>query len=116
MKAVEMLIHDYGCEPADIIAGIGPSIGPDHYEIGENVINQVKNSFSGFENDMLITRENKVYMDLWQANSHLLTKSGVRRIVNAQLCTACDTTRWYSHRVENGLTGRFAAVVGLKEN
>jgi YfiH family protein len=37
----------YGSKPADVLAAIGPSIGPDHYEIGPDVIAQVRASFNG---------------------------------------------------------------------
>jgi len=112
-KAIIGIGRQYGCVPGDIVAGIGPSIGPDHYFVGEEVYHKAIVAFDN-ETEDILTRENgKIKFDLWKANEYLLRKTGVRKVVQANICTACDTHRRYSHRAEKGHTGRFAAIIGL---
>ncbi|GAB4521453.1 MAG: peptidoglycan editing factor PgeF [Anaerolineales bacterium] len=112
--AVERMTAVYGSRPADILAGIGPSIGPDHYQVGENVIERVRQTFGTQCDDVLQTVNGGTHFDLWQANRLLLEAVGVRHIEIAGLCTACDLTHWYSHRQERGLTGRFGAFLAVE--
>ena len=113
--AVEAMQNRYGSTPADIQAAIGPSIGPDHYVVGPDVINEVKKAFTAADTSRLLTssaESNK--FDLWAANHLLLEHAGVRKIEVAGICTACHTGDWYSHRAEKGRTGRFGAVIALE--
>ena len=114
IAAVNELKKQFGTDPYDLITGIGPSIGPDHYEIGKDVIEEVKRTFHNDWEQILITGPDSVKLDLWEANKISLRKAGVMHIETAEICTACDVEDWYSHRAENGKTGRFAAVIGLK--
>jgi YfiH family protein len=113
-EAVNEMTKQFGTNPSDLLAGIGPSIGPDHYEIGEEVVEEVKSSFENNWDQVLVAGLDSVKLDLWKANEISLRKSGVKHIEVAEICTACDIEDWYSHRAENGKTGRFAAVIGLK--
>jgi copper oxidase (laccase) domain-containing protein len=106
---------DYGSHPGDILAAIGPSIGPDHYEIGEDVAAQVKAAFSNDSAQFLSVRHGKTFFDLWRTNQVILEQAGIKHIQVAGLCTACHTEDWYSHRAEQGKTGRFGALIALKE-
>jgi YfiH family protein len=103
----------YGSTPSDLIACIGPSIGPDHYEVGEDVIAQVRQTF-GVDSEMVLQSRNAgTHLDLWKANRYLLERCGVNRIELAGICTACHTDDWFSHRAEKGKTGRFGALISL---
>lgn len=114
-RAVQTMHEHYGSEPADILAGIGPSIGPDHYQVGKDVVDAVNHTF-GSQSDEVVTHLNgHPTFDLWRANEILLQSAGVESIEIAGVCTACDTDRWYSHRAENGKTGRFGAFISLAE-
>lgn len=111
--AVERMSQRYGSRPADIIACIGPSIGPDHYEVGADVISQVEQTFGEDALLMLPRHGARTHFDLWKANQYLLERAGVRQIELAALCTACHTEDWFSHRAEHGKTGRFGALISL---
>lgn len=111
--AVETMHARFGSRPADIRAGIGPSIGPDHYEIGADVAAQVKSAFGADAACLLEVRGNSTYFDLWSANRFHLERAGVEQIEVVGLCTACHTEDWFSHRAEKGRTGRFGAVIAL---
>ena len=112
--AVEAMAAAYGSKPADILAGIGPSIGPDHYEIGPDVIARVRETFHDEADDLFEYRDDCVHFDLWKANRLLLTQAGVRQVEISRLCTACHPEDWYSHRAQKGKTGRFGALIALK--
>jgi YfiH family protein len=111
---VEAMQKQFGSKPEDIIAGIGPSIGPDHYEIGSNVITQVKKMFGRDSSNLLHNNTGSINFDLWTANNLLLEETGVRQSETAGICTACHLDDWYSHRAEKGRTGRFGAIIALK--
>jgi len=113
-STVNTMKKQYGSNPADIVAGIGPSIGPDHYEVGSDVILQVMQKF-GDESELLLKSHNgKIHFDLWKTNQILLERAGVGTIEIAGVCTACNTSDWFSHRAEKGRTGRFGALITLQ--
>ena len=111
--AVEAMQAHFGTEPGDIRAAIGPSIGPDHYEVGRDVVMQVHQAFGPDASNLLLEHSGTVHLDLWAANRLVLEVAGVKQIELAGLCTACHTEDWYSHRAEHGRTGRFGAVIAL---
>lgn len=112
--AVEKMVNEFSCKPLDILAGIGPSIGPDHYEVQKDVVNRFSAVFGKTAEELIVERQGRLWLDLWQANRMVLQDAGVEEIEIANECTACNPDRWYSHRMENGITGRFGAVIGLK--
>ncbi len=104
----------YHSQSVDILAGIGPSIGPDHYEIGADVARLVERAFGQDAPELLSHAGGRTFFDLWKANSLNLRQAGVKEIELAGICTACQTGDWYSHRAEHGKTGRFGAILALK--
>lgn len=111
--AVQAMQAHYGTRAQDVLAGIGPSIGPDHYEVGDDVIEQVRRAFGAAAERLLISYNGSIHFDLWEANRLLLESVGVEQIEIAGLCTACDLEHWYSHRAEKGRTGRFGAIFAI---
>jgi YfiH family protein len=112
--AVRAMAERYGSRPEDIVAGIGPSIGPCHYEVGPEVAAGTRAAFGGAA-EALLARTNGAYrLDLWAANAHALREAGVERIEQSQICTACRADEFFSHRGEKGKTGRFGALIGLR--
>jgi YfiH family protein len=111
--AVASLQARYGSNPQDVRVAIGPSIGPDHYEIGEDVIQHVRQAFGKHADDLLEPRGMRVHFNLWAANRFLLDRAGVGQIENAEICTACHLEDWFSHRAEKGRTGRFGMILAL---
>jgi YfiH family protein len=112
--AVMAMKHTFGTSPENLLAGIGPSIGPDHYEVGEEVLTQFSSSFGTHASDHIVVEHRRSYLNLWSANRHLLEVQGVTEIETAGICTACENEDWFSHRAEHGETGRFAALLNLE--
>lgn len=112
-QAVITMSAAYGSKPEDIVAAIGPSIGPDHYEVKGDVIEQVEYAFGGRSKELLQNKNGKVYFNLWEANKITLEEQGVERVEVAGICTACEHEDWFSHRAHKGKTGRFGALIAL---
>ena len=113
LHAVKTMQGTFGSKPADIIACVGPSIGPDHYEVRYDVISQVEATFGADSKELLSGKDGKTFLNLWRANELTLLGVGVSKIEIAGICTACHTEDWYSHRAEKGKTGRFGALISL---
>jgi polyphenol oxidase len=113
-NTVRTMVETYGCKPANIQAGIGPSIGLERYQVGEEVVDAVQAYF--VTTDGLIRRDRSdgtAYLDLWAANRLDLERAGVEQIEVAGICTAENVDEFFSHRAEKGRTGRFGAVLLL---
>ena len=115
-KTAETLKQEFNCKPTNILVGIGPSIGPCHYEVGPEVITQVEDTFggtAGYINGE--TPDGKGYFDLWKANKQQVMEAGVpaQNIEVAQICTYCNTHLFFSERHQRGKTGRFGAGIML---
>lgn len=114
---VRAMQQAFGSQPADLLAGIGPCIGPCCYEVGEPVISAVHASCADpdtllIANSQLsiVNRQSSIVFDLPEANRRNLVRAGVQHIELSGYCTACRTDLFYSHRAEKGKTGRFGTI------
>lgn len=112
--AIAAMQARYDCAPENILAGIGPTIGPDHYEVGADVIEQVQTAFGENAERVLESRNGNTYFNLWHANEIQLGNAGVKQVEVSGICTACHLDDWFSHRAEKGKTGRFGALMALQ--
>ena len=110
---IEAMQTRYGCKPENIVAGIGPSIGVDHYEVGEDVASQFREKYGKNAERVIQTRDGRTYLDLWTANLIELQNAGVEQVQVSGVCTACHLDDWFSHRAEKGKTGRFGVLMAL---
>lgn len=116
-KTVELMHEVYGCDPADIIAAIGPSICQSCYEVSQDVADAFREAFTKEQaEDMLIDKGNGKYqLDLWKANRYVLTDSGILpdHLAVTDLCTACRPELLWSHRKTGGQRGGLSAFLQL---
>ena len=104
---VRKMANRFDCRAEDLVAAIGPSLGPccaefiTHRDI--------------FPPDFEDFRVSENHFDLWRLSSHQLVMEGVNpdNITVSEICTRCHTDRFFSYRGE-GVTGRFGTVVMLK--
>lgn len=114
-KAVHRMHEEFGSEPADLIAAIGPAIGPECYEVDDVVMGPVREAFS-FWGEVATPRGNDHWsLDLVKANKLELLQIGLveKNIHALGLCTSCRRDLFYSFRAE-GKTGRMLSVIMIK--
>ncbi len=115
--AVEKMTACYGTQPKDILAGIGPSICQECYEVGVEPLQAFRSAFGEAQADKYFQeREGRYYLDLWTPNQDVLRSAGVEKIETCGICTAQHLEDWFSHRAEQGKTGRFAVLMALDDN
>ncbi|MBW5444799.1 peptidoglycan editing factor PgeF [Cohnella sp. CFH 77786] len=112
---VRRMAEQYGTNPADLRSAIGPSIGPCCYEVDEAVIGRVT-QIEGGSRMLDVTENGRARLDLKELNRHLMIKAGIlpSRIEMSTWCTGCRTDLFFSHRAENGKTGRMMSWLGRK--
>lgn len=114
---VELMQKEYGCNPADIRAAIGPSICQDCYEVSEDVIEQFqKNFFESDWKDLFYRKEDGKYqLNLWKANEIVFREAGIieEHIAVTNVCTHCNSDILYSHRTTGNKRGNLAAFLSL---
>ncbi len=117
-RMVETMQHVYGCDPSDILVGISPGIGPCCYQVREDLVEIFTQAFpEGASHFFLPQPDDTIHLDMWAALRWQLGASGIlpEHLEVAEICTACHTDEFYSHRAEHGRTGRFACLLVLRE-
>jgi YfiH family protein len=101
----------YGSDPANMLAAIGPGIGPRSYVVGDAVREAFTANFAYA--DALFDTETR--LNLWEANRRQLLDAGLaaEHVTVLGEDTATQTDRFFSHRAEDGFTGRMMAAIGL---
>lgn len=117
---MEAMGREYGSKPEDIIAGIGPSICQDCYEVGEEVAAEFRGAFSKeYWPELLREKPNgKLLLNLWRANEIVLLEAGVKadNIQITDICTHCNPDYLFSHRTMGNERGNLAAFLSIKES
>lgn len=119
VRAIETMQKEYGSEPRDMIAAIGPCASGANYEIGQDVMDAFEKAFSTCGKYFKPTREGHALIDLPLANKDQLIACGVPldNIYTAPFCTIARTDLFFSYRIEkrlHGKTGRLMSVIGIR--
>ena len=113
--AIEAAVNKLPAEKSEILAWLGPAIGPNAFEVGEEVRHQF------MQHDQLSEQAFKPIGDKWLCNMYMIAqqrlhKLGVKQIygasVNEDFCTYTDEARFFSFR-RNNVTGRMASLIWL---
>jgi hypothetical protein len=108
-------MRELGSIPADLVACVCPSVGPECYEVGREVrtaaLEEIGRHATAFFHPGPRGRD---HFDLWEANVDALRRAGVRpdSIHVAGICTMCRNDLFPSYRREGETAGRFLAVIG----
>ena len=109
--ALAALCEMGGCDPADVRAWLGPCIGPDRFEVGEDVCDAFGSATAGMFRPT--GRVGKWWGDLPGLARHRLAICGVQAVTGGQWCTHSEPSRFYSFR-RDGITGRHAAAIWIR--
>lgn len=138
-RGVGTMRRQYGTDPANLLAAIGPSIGPESYSVGEEVQHEFRSQFAYadalfhdvYDSDpirekyplLFLTARApghspigpQLHLDLWEANRRQLLDACVpgANITVTGHDTAADTGTFFSHRAEDSFTGRMMSAIGL---
>ena len=110
-KTVEAMSREFGSDPADIRAAIGPNIGPCCFQTDADVPEAMLAAFGEEVRSFIRQTGEKYYVNLKEINALVLRRAGVERIDISSDCTACQNRRFWSHRVTGGLRGSQGAVI-----
>jgi polyphenol oxidase len=140
VKTLGRMRLEFGTNPEDVLAALGPAIGPCCYEVGPEVaqafLGQFAHAAEWFEGpfERLSSGEEpnplpwltmmppghepppeRVQLDLRSANRRQLVDAGMRprNIAVSALCTSCRGDLFFSYRKEGPATGRMMSVVGI---
>ena len=117
-KTVELMHDNFGSDPADILAAVGPSVCQDCYEVSADVIDRFKEVFDRSVWDELFygKPDGKYQLDLWKANEKIFLEAGIRKehIAVTNVCTHCNSRILYSHRAMGDKRGNLCAFLTLK--
>lgn len=123
-ETVRTMGERFGSRPEALLGAIGPSIGACCYEVDEAVLKHVRplaeaagaGAADGGSAFHTPTGNGRARLDLKEMNRHLMIKAGIlpSRIELTTWCTGCRTDLFFSHRTENGATGRMMSWLGKK--
>jgi polyphenol oxidase len=110
-EAVRNLTARAGTDPADIVAAVGPSIGPCCYRVGAELVDAFQ--AGGHDPRAWFTGRDRLRLDLWAASRDQLLASGIpeERIHLAGLCTACHENWFHSYRRDGAAAGRLVGYI-----
>ena len=141
-KGLGVMRRQYGTEPWDVCALIGPGIQKCCYEVGEEVRSKFESQFA-YAREVFHEVESRdpirekypllfmnvrppghgdsptrLYLDIMEANRRQLLTAGVpeKQISALPHCTSCNRKTFFSHRAEKGVTGRMMAVVAIRND
>lgn len=116
-ETVQAMTTEFHTKPSDLLVGIGPSIGPCCFSVGEDVADAFRSYYGEDVHGILQEKEGKTHINLWEANRLQLKQAGVLpgNIFSSDTCTSCQHAWYYSYRADGGKTGRMGAVIALQE-
>jgi len=111
-KTVTRLIDKFGAIPSNLVAAVGPHIGPCCYEVGEEVVAAMPLGSSVIERRQEWT---KPHLNLGEANRRQLLSQGIpeANIDITSLCTKCRADLFHSYRRDGSRMGHLLSVIGL---
>lgn len=112
-QIVQAMAVAFGSDPAGLVVALGPAIGPCCYQVGIEVIAAATEIFPASLELVQRREDGSYYFDLLRANVWQLRQAGVENLETASICTSCHVDEFYSHRKEQGMTGRFGVLIGL---
>ena len=116
-QLIQTMETRWDCRPADLVACICPSVGPECFEVGPEVRVAALREIGTHASAFFQPGPRKEHFDLWQANGDALQRCGLvpDNIHVAGLCTLCQDQHFPSYRGEGPAAGRFIAAIGMSQ-
>ncbi len=110
---VDTMTKKYGSMPEDTFVAIGPSIRKCSYEVGDEVVREVKKATG--EGEYCCKKEGRYFIDLAAANRIQALRTGIpeENIWQSQDCTFCNPDKYYSYRYSGRSSGRQGGFIGM---
>jgi purine-nucleoside/S-methyl-5'-thioadenosine phosphorylase / adenosine deaminase len=111
---IEKTLQTFSCEPSEIMAWLGPSIGPSQFEVGLEVYELF------VANDPIASEAFKIkdpqhYLaDIYLLARQRLQENNVEKVFGGDFCTVSDEERFFSYR-RDGITGRMASMIWITD-
>ncbi len=112
-NAVDAMVRDFGTDPGDLCAAIGPCIGPCCFETGPEVPAAMREALGPEAENNIRPAGEKYYVNLKGLNELWLRRCGVCRIDVSTDCTRCQPDRFWSHRLTGFDRGSLAAIIQI---
>ncbi len=127
-RIVETAAQAYGSEPSELIAYLGPAIGPQHFEVQQDMVDAVTADLTAMQKKIFIKKcftakegnDGYFLCDIYELARQRLAKAGITEVYGGDYCTFSDSERFYSHRraqqeqdAENRNTGRMASLIWI---
>lgn len=107
---LEKTVQRMGVSPAEILAYLGPGIGPRAFEVGADVREVFVSQDAGALDAFVAISPDKWLADLYRLARRALAQSGVDAVYGGEFCTASEAHRFFSYRRDR-ITGRMAALI-----
>ena len=114
-KTVAAMTREFGCDPGNIRAAIGPNIGFCCFQTDEDVPRAMVEAFGTAAEPFIRPGNDKYYVNLKAINALVLEQAGVQQVEISTDCTVCQSHRFWSHRVTRGMRGSQGAIIVCKE-
>ena len=113
---IEAMAREYGSRPENLLASVGPSIGPCCYAVRSDVADRFQERYPGYADDILKLENGEIMLNLWECNRRQLLDAGVpdKNIDKADTCTSCNHKQFFSYRADKGKTGRIGALMMIR--
>ena len=115
---LKLMEKQYGTDPEQVVAAIGPSICQDCYEVSGDVIEKFRETFDeALWPELFYEKGNGKYqLNLWRANQLVLTEAGVRKeqLAVTNVCTHCNPNILFSHRSAGTARGNLSAFLAIR--
>lgn len=107
---LEKTVQRMGASSAEILAYLGPGIGPGAFEVGADVREAFVSQDAGALDAFVAISPDKWLADLYRLARRALARAGVDAVYGGEFCTASDVHRFFSYRRDR-ITGRMAALI-----
>lgn len=112
---IEQAITKFDCPTKQIIAWLGPAIGPTKFEVGTDVLHAFTSTMPDAHLAFTQIDHQHYLADIYLLARQRLTSLGISTITGGNFCTASDESRFFSYR-RNAITGRMASMIWICPN